>query len=290
MWYWLWPSEKGRREIISEKEDNEVSWADMIVRYSGAFVWLLTNSHGAVMAVLWVRRSTMRLLLRRLRLIPWGCVLWPATKSVHTPSILWFQYACSGGSWSLLLIISACVRQRRNEAAVTSRSHTCLYFKSLVSFSHALGTEPWSFYFVNGFLNFNVAFILALLVLPLTCVMECLLQKFHGECKTAVRAKHRQPRTQPCYQRGSLPAKEEVKLGSGKVFGIIGKFLELAQFNIDPTMELLCRKKTQWDASTYILSAEGQKHVFLFRDDSCVPCFHLKKSNVLSRLNYPYPE
>ncbi|XP_064490678.1 alpha-1,2-mannosyltransferase ALG9-like isoform X2 [Pseudopipra pipra] len=41
------------------------------------------------------------------------------------------------------------------------------------------GTEPWSFYFINGFLNFNVAFILALLVLPLTCLMECLLQKFH---------------------------------------------------------------------------------------------------------------
>ncbi|KAM6234477.1 alpha-1,2-mannosyltransferase ALG9 isoform 1-T1 [Spheniscus humboldti] len=41
------------------------------------------------------------------------------------------------------------------------------------------GTEPWSFYFINGFLNFNVAFILALLVLPLTCLMERLLQKFH---------------------------------------------------------------------------------------------------------------
>ncbi|GAB0199705.1 alpha-1,2-mannosyltransferase ALG9 [Grus japonensis] len=42
------------------------------------------------------------------------------------------------------------------------------------------GTEPWSFYFINGFLNFNVAFILALLVLPLTYLMERLLQKFHG--------------------------------------------------------------------------------------------------------------
>ncbi|ETE68450.1 Ferredoxin-fold anticodon-binding domain-containing protein 1, partial [Ophiophagus hannah] len=40
------------------------------------------------------------------------------------------------------------------------------------------GTEPWSFYFINGFLNFNVAFILALLALPLTCLMESLLQKF----------------------------------------------------------------------------------------------------------------
>ncbi|KAG8141607.1 hypothetical protein E2320_007207, partial [Naja naja] len=36
--------------------------------------------------------------------------------------------------------------------------------------------EPWSFYFINGFLNFNVAFVLALLALPLTCLMESLLQ------------------------------------------------------------------------------------------------------------------
>lgn len=28
------------------------------------------------------------------------------------------------------------------------------------------GTEPWHFYFVNGFLNFNLAFPLALLALP----------------------------------------------------------------------------------------------------------------------------
>ncbi|XP_021571967.1 alpha-1,2-mannosyltransferase ALG9 [Carlito syrichta] len=41
------------------------------------------------------------------------------------------------------------------------------------------GTEPWYFYLVNGFLNFNVAFALALLVLPLTSLMEYLLQRFH---------------------------------------------------------------------------------------------------------------
>ena len=29
------------------------------------------------------------------------------------------------------------------------------------------GTEPWHFYFVNGFLNFNIAFVLALLPIPL---------------------------------------------------------------------------------------------------------------------------
>jgi len=29
------------------------------------------------------------------------------------------------------------------------------------------GVEPWSFYFVNGFLNLNVVFILALLAFPL---------------------------------------------------------------------------------------------------------------------------
>ncbi|XP_042538731.1 alpha-1,2-mannosyltransferase ALG9 isoform X3 [Dipodomys spectabilis] len=42
------------------------------------------------------------------------------------------------------------------------------------------GTEPWYFYLINGFLNFNVAFALALLVLPLTSLMEYLLQRFHG--------------------------------------------------------------------------------------------------------------
>ncbi|XP_029771550.1 alpha-1,2-mannosyltransferase ALG9 [Suricata suricatta] len=42
------------------------------------------------------------------------------------------------------------------------------------------GTEPWYFYLINGFLNFNVAFALALLVLPLTSLMEHLLQRFHG--------------------------------------------------------------------------------------------------------------
>ncbi|XP_030076609.1 alpha-1,2-mannosyltransferase ALG9 isoform X2 [Microcaecilia unicolor] len=46
-------------------------------------------------------------------------------------------------------------------------------------FCSAAGTEPWPFYFINGFLNFNVAFILALLALPLTSLMESLLQKFN---------------------------------------------------------------------------------------------------------------
>ncbi|XP_018419530.1 PREDICTED: alpha-1,2-mannosyltransferase ALG9 [Nanorana parkeri] len=41
------------------------------------------------------------------------------------------------------------------------------------------GTEPWPFYFINGFLNFNVVFILALLALPLTWLMEYLLQKIN---------------------------------------------------------------------------------------------------------------
>ncbi|XP_073095931.1 alpha-1,2-mannosyltransferase ALG9 isoform X8 [Manis javanica] len=42
------------------------------------------------------------------------------------------------------------------------------------------GTEPWHFYLINGFLNFNVAFALALLALPLTSLMERLLQRFHA--------------------------------------------------------------------------------------------------------------
>ncbi|TNN63487.1 Alpha-1,2-mannosyltransferase ALG9 [Liparis tanakae] len=41
------------------------------------------------------------------------------------------------------------------------------------------GTEPWHFYFSNGILNFNLVFALALLSLPLTALMETLLQRFN---------------------------------------------------------------------------------------------------------------
>ncbi|XP_053342023.1 alpha-1,2-mannosyltransferase ALG9 isoform X1 [Clarias gariepinus] len=41
------------------------------------------------------------------------------------------------------------------------------------------GTEPWHYYFVNGFLNFNIVFVLALFSLPLTALMEGLLQRFN---------------------------------------------------------------------------------------------------------------
>lgn len=41
------------------------------------------------------------------------------------------------------------------------------------------GTEPWPFYFINGFLNFNLVFGLALLSLPLTALMETLLHRFN---------------------------------------------------------------------------------------------------------------
>uniref|UniRef100_UPI0035901F93 alpha-1,2-mannosyltransferase ALG9 isoform X1 n=1 Tax=Myxine glutinosa TaxID=7769 RepID=UPI0035901F93 len=39
------------------------------------------------------------------------------------------------------------------------------------------GTEPWWFYLVNGFLNLNVAFPLAILSLPLSLVAHALLEK-----------------------------------------------------------------------------------------------------------------
>ncbi|XP_059405862.1 alpha-1,2-mannosyltransferase ALG9 isoform X2 [Carassius carassius] len=41
------------------------------------------------------------------------------------------------------------------------------------------GTEPWHYYFVNGLLNFNIVFVLALFSLPLTALMEALLQRFN---------------------------------------------------------------------------------------------------------------
>uniref|UniRef100_A0A2K6LA64 Mannosyltransferase n=1 Tax=Rhinopithecus bieti TaxID=61621 RepID=A0A2K6LA64_RHIBE len=58
------------------------------------------------------------------------------------------------------------------------------YYFSLVYLNYlvvlkSISTEPWYFYLINGFLNFNVGFALALLVLPLTSLMEYLLQRFH---------------------------------------------------------------------------------------------------------------
>lgn len=111
---------------------------------------------------------------------------------------------------------------------------------SFFLFSHPLGTEPWYFYFINGFLNFNVVFVLALLVLPLTCLMECLLQKFRGECRAAGRV---------CLPKSSFSFLE-VKLGALKAFGAPGKFLELIRIqdcSLPPPQEEKCVKKSKPD-------------------------------------------
>lgn len=116
---------------------------------------------------------------------------------------------------------------------------------SFCLFSHPLGTEPWSFYFINGFLNFNVVFVLALLVLPLTCLMECLLQKFRGECRAAGRARHRRV----CLPKSSFSLLE-VKLGAVKDFGTPGKFLELIRVqdcSLPPPQEEKCVIKSKPD-------------------------------------------
>jgi len=59
-------------------------------------------------------------------------------------------------------------------------SHQQLNLIAVVFFS-LTGTEPWHYYFVNGFLNFNIVFLLALFSLPLTALMEALLQRFNGK-------------------------------------------------------------------------------------------------------------
>lgn len=41
------------------------------------------------------------------------------------------------------------------------------------------GVEPWSFYFINGFLNFNVVFILALFAIPLVEFKVSIIIIFH---------------------------------------------------------------------------------------------------------------
>jgi len=42
------------------------------------------------------------------------------------------------------------------------------------------GTSPWSFYFLNGFLNFNIVFVLALVSLP-SCLITWKLNPFRGK-------------------------------------------------------------------------------------------------------------
>ena len=39
------------------------------------------------------------------------------------------------------------------------------------------GVEPWTFYFVNGFLNFNVVFIMALASLPVMLFVGTILKQ-----------------------------------------------------------------------------------------------------------------
>lgn len=43
------------------------------------------------------------------------------------------------------------------------------------------GTEPWTYYFVNGFLNFNVVFLLALVSLPIFMLVQLYASKSKGK-------------------------------------------------------------------------------------------------------------
>jgi hypothetical protein len=49
--------------------------------------------------------------------------------------------------------------------------HTHTHMHTLTCTHACTGVEPWHFYFVNGFLNFNVVFVLALLA-PLLIEMK----------------------------------------------------------------------------------------------------------------------
>ncbi|XP_077987356.1 alpha-1,2-mannosyltransferase ALG9-like isoform X2 [Glandiceps talaboti] len=51
------------------------------------------------------------------------------------------------------------------------------------------GVEPWSYYFINGFLNFNVAFLMALISLPVVMLVNMILRyRFGGDEVTSVPA------------------------------------------------------------------------------------------------------
>jgi len=51
-------------------------------------------------------------------------------------------------------------------------------FYFLLSTGRCLGVEPWSYYFVNCFLNFNVVFVMALFSLPFVVRTTNLLVKY----------------------------------------------------------------------------------------------------------------
>jgi len=70
-----------------------------------------------------------------------------------------------------MIILLSAVRWHQSS---TVKPYCCGFFS-------LTGTEPWHYYFVNGFLNFNIVFLLALFSLPLTALMEALLQRFNGK-------------------------------------------------------------------------------------------------------------
>ncbi|XP_021093559.1 alpha-1,2-mannosyltransferase ALG9 isoform X10 [Heterocephalus glaber] len=108
---------------------------------------------------------------------------WPAAfhaRILQTNKILVFYFL------RCLLAFVSCICELYFYKAVckkfglhVSRMMLAFLVLSTGMFCSSSGTEPWYFYLINGFLNFNVAFALALLVLPLTSLMEYLLQRFH---------------------------------------------------------------------------------------------------------------
>ncbi|XP_054611347.1 alpha-1,2-mannosyltransferase ALG9 isoform X3 [Dunckerocampus dactyliophorus] len=76
------------------------------------------------------------------------------------------------------------------------------------------GTEPWHFYFMNGALNFNLVFVLALFSLPLTALMETLLHKFNASGSPTRSAKTHQK---------SILAHKEVILGDHRTVQNLGR-------------------------------------------------------------------
>lgn len=131
------------------------------------------------------------------------------------------------------------------------QSCSCLCFKPFFFlFSHPSGTEPWYFYFINGFLNFNVVFVLALLVLPLTCVMECLLQKFRGEWG----------------------------LGATKTFGAPGKFQELLLASTSRGKMCLEKQGVWFLSFTETLDAPGMAQSIILKGEKLCLVVQLEKS------------
>ena len=84
----------------------------------------------------------------------------------------------------MLMQLQSLVNQNSAWSHMSSKlGNVCILQYLLCSFCVYVGTEPWTFYFMNGFLNFNFIFLLALAAAFVVFISQKLSGlKFPGKC------------------------------------------------------------------------------------------------------------